>query len=86
MATSFDDSEERITTLDHLPINKKAQIVGVEGGYGVRQRLYEMGLTPGVEVIVLSNTGYGPILVHTRGITIALGRGIARKILVEVKD
>lgn len=74
----------RLISLDYVQMNEKAKIVNIEGGYGLKQRLYEMGLTPGTEIIVVSNTGRGPLLVSTRGIVLAIGRGAARKILVEV--
>ena len=41
----------------------------------------ELGLTNGVEVKVLKND-VGPLLLHVRGVTIALGRGVASKIFV----
>jgi len=55
----------------------------VLGGRGKARRLMEMGLTPGSEVLVLRNEA-GPVLVRVRGVTIAMGRGLARSVLVEV--
>jgi len=43
-----------------------------------------LGFTPGVEVTVVQNYGRGPILVTVRDTHIALGRGEALKVLVEV--
>lgn len=83
-ADSRNMGNKRFLNLEELPPGKKAKLIRIEGGYGVRQRLYEMGLTPGTEIVVVSNTGRGPLLVSTRGVTLALGRGIARKIVVEV--
>jgi len=77
-------SNKKLIPLDYVQVNRKAKIVSINGGYGIRQRLYEMGLTPGTEVVIISNTGRGPLLISTRGITLAIGRGVARKILVEV--
>jgi len=59
-------------------------IRGVSGGFGIRRRLYELGLTEGTEIYVLRNEGRGPILILARGARLALGRGVAMKILVEV--
>lgn len=60
-----------------------AKIVTVNAGKGAIQRLMELGLTPGVEVKVLKND-IGPLLLQVRGITVALGKGIAMKVLVEI--
>ena len=78
--------KKNLIPLNYAQVNFRVRIVSIEGGYGIRQRLYEMGLTPGTEIIVISNNGRGPILVSTRGITLAIGRGVARKILVEVNS
>ena len=42
----------------------------------------QMGITPGAVLEVVDNTR-GPIIVRVRGVTIALGRGMASRILVE---
>jgi ferrous iron transport protein A len=42
-----------------------------------------MGLTADAQLLVLQNTGHGPMLVSVRDTRIALGRGEAAKILVE---
>ena len=47
-------------------------------------RLTAMGLIAGAPVEVLQNHGSGPLLVWVRDTRIALGRGEAIKILVEV--
>jgi len=70
-----------VLTLDKVPVGVKVKVVSVLGGYGIVNRLMQMGLTPGTIVEVLNNMG--PIIVRVRGITIALGRGMARKIIVE---
>jgi DtxR family Mn-dependent transcriptional regulator len=55
------------------------------GGRGLCQRISAMGLTPGTRVkMVRSSMFGGPILVSVRGTTLALGRGVATRILVRV--
>ncbi|OYT40426.1 MAG: iron transporter FeoA [Desulfurococcales archaeon ex4484_58] len=70
-------------TLDMLPSGRRAKIVSIVGGRGLTYRLYQMGFTPGAIVEVVSNYGYGPIIVRVMGVETAIGRGVARKILVE---
>jgi ferrous iron transport protein A len=70
-------------TLDMLPTGTRARILAVNSGAGWVYRLYQMGITPGVIVEVVANYGVGPIIIRVRGVEISLGRGVARRILVE---
>jgi len=55
-------------------------------GWGFRKRLEDMGLTPGTRVkVVKSAPFHGPLEVYVRGSRLALGRGMAERIFVEVK-
>jgi ferrous iron transport protein A len=71
-----------VIPLAMLQENREAVIVGVNGGRGLTRRLAEMGFTSGTRVRVLHSSPHGPILVMIRGSRIALGRGLAMKILV----
>ncbi len=68
--------------LSTLPPGTRARIVSVIGGRGAVRRAMEMGLVPGAIVEVVSNNA-GPLIVRVSGTMIALGRGLAHKILVE---
>ena len=61
---------------------QEAWVVGLRGGRSLCQRLAELGLTPGQPVRILSAGRGGPVLVEVRGSRIALGRGMAAKVLV----
>ena len=71
------------------PQNTSLRIKEIEGGHGVRRRLMALGLHKNdlVELDSKSILG-GPIVVRnlTTDTSVALGRGIARNILVEVVD
>ncbi len=71
-------------TLDQLSIGANARVVDFVGGPGLYRKLSQMGIHPG-DTIVVSGSGAfrGPILVEIHGIRIALGRGVARRILIE---
>ena len=58
------------------------KLVCISAGRKLRHRLTELGLTPGVELQVMQDQG-GPLLVAVYGSRLALGRGMAHKILVE---
>uniref|UniRef100_A0A7J3ZKA7 Ferrous iron transport protein A n=1 Tax=Fervidicoccus fontis TaxID=683846 RepID=A0A7J3ZKA7_9CREN len=71
-----------LVPLASLPQGARARIVSINAGCGLVQRLMQMGLFPGTIVEVLENSR-GPILIQVEGSRIAIGRGMASKILVE---
>lgn len=74
----------RTRTLYHTGAYKRVRIVTIDGGRGVRQWLSQLGLGVGDIVFVKRNAPFGgPILVEHEGTEVAVGRGIAEKILVE---
>lgn len=69
-------------SLSMIPKGSKVRVVDIVAGKGMQYRLMQMGLTPGIEVEVVENYR-GPVVVSVRGVLIALGRGMADKVLVE---
>jgi ferrous iron transport protein A len=64
---------------------RKGIIVKALGGCGIVRRLAEMGLTPGVKVKLLRKCAFhGPLEVEARGVTLALGYGVASKVFVKL--
>jgi len=56
------------------------------GGWGFTRRLMDMGLTPGTHVKVVKAAPFrGPVEVLVRGARLAIGRGMAERIVVEVR-
>jgi len=71
-------------TLDRVYENRKATVIEIQGGPGLRQRLGQMGIHPGDRVTILRyGVLRGPILVEVHGSQVALGRGIASRVVVE---
>lgn len=58
------------------------QIAGVRAGRGLARRLADMGLVPGSSVRVISSYMPGPVVLEVKGTRLALGRGMADKVLV----
>ena len=59
---------------------------GQHGRWGFERRLADMGLTPGTRItVVKSALLHGPLEVIVRGSRLALGRGVAERIYVEVE-
>jgi len=71
-------------TLDQLSTGANARVLNFVGGAGLYRNLSQMGIHPG-DTIVVSGSGAfrGPLLVEIHGIRIALGRGVARRIVVQ---
>ncbi|MBA7637253.1 hypothetical protein ES703_44891 [subsurface metagenome] len=66
--------------LTQLRIGEKARIVAIGGGRGLKQKLFLRGLIEGKVIRVVSN--YGPVIIEVNGNIVAIGRGMARKIIV----
>ncbi len=65
---------------------KSGMVVRVKellGGQRAVTRLREIGLVEGSLVKVIDNPIIGPIIIEVNGTRIALGRGMARKVIVE---
>ncbi|MFO8051110.1 MAG: FeoA family protein [Thermoplasmatota archaeon] len=68
-----------------LSTAKNGEIVVIReiaGGRRVNLRLSELGLGPGSRITVLRNSG-GPVIVFYGDTRMALGHGVASKVLVE---
>lgn len=67
------------------PKNQMVRVIDYEGGKGVGLKLRQLGLCPGREVRVLRYAPLGgPVMIDIRGRSVALGRGIAGRVRVEV--
>jgi ferrous iron transport protein A len=68
------------------PIGKKVRIIDYKGGRRVSYKLRQLGLAPGREVKVLRFAPLGgPIMVDVEGRSVAIGRGIAARVQVEIE-
>ena len=69
------------------PQNKWLTVSGLEGGARMQARLSQHGLFIGDRLRVLRAAPLkGPLLIEVNGREIALGRGIAEKIQVEIGE
>lgn len=66
---------------------EEGEIVALGGGEKLQSRLRALGLSKGRRVRNMSRIGWGgPVVVMVHRAQIAIGRGMARKILVRVKN
>jgi len=73
--------------LTELKLNDEGVVVSLECGRMAMQRLLDMGLTPGARIKV-SKKGVlgGPVEIRVRNSCVAIGYGLASKILVETDE
>lgn len=64
---------------------QKGVILSILAGRGASKRLADLGLTPGTEIRVLEKALWGPVEIEARGSKLAIGRGLASKILVKLE-
>jgi len=75
-----------IITLDSIRESQKVKVISILGGWGLRQRLGCLGIHPGDEIIIRKSAIMrGPILISVHGNQVALGRGVARRVVVEAE-
>ena len=71
-------------TLAEMRTGQTGTVVGVLGGHGLIQRLDALGIRPGKKVTKLSSTLFrGPVMLRVDNTQVALGFGMARKIIVQ---
>ena len=65
------------------PEGQICKVCTINGGCGLKSRLYAMGINSCSEIEVLKSEGHGPVIVGINDTRLALGQGMARKIIVE---
>jgi len=79
-----------VVPLEFARPGKDVIIKEVAGGMGIRRRLTDLGLVKGARAHVVRNDGFGPlILALGDGVSccrLAIGRGMAHKIMVEERE
>lgn len=74
--------DDSIRLID-VPVNASATLTKIDGGRRLRHRLTELGLIPGSVLTIVQNQN-GPLLIAVRDTRLAIGRGMAEKILVKM--
>lgn len=80
------DRVENLVSLLTLNNGEKGEVILIRGGRWLRQRLYDMGLTPGTEVKIIRKAPFGPVEISLRGYHLALGQGIINRVWVKKKS
>ncbi len=71
-------------SLAQLQANQKGKVIEILGGTNLQDKLMHMGVYQGKEVMKLSHIGLrGPVVIKTGRTILALGHGVAGKIILE---
>lgn len=71
--------------LTDLAKGEEGIIVAIQAGWGLQQRLRRLGLAEGQVIRKLSDLALGgPVVVLVNRAQVAIGRGMARRILIRV--
>lgn len=70
-------------TLNMAHQNQEVRIVAIHGGFRMKQRLADLGLNQGITIRVLNDSGHGALILAVKDSRLAIGRGMANKIVVE---
>ena len=73
-------------SLVQIKTNRKCRIVEILGGLNLQDRLMNMSVHKGRELVKLSHIGLrGPVVIKAGRSILALGHGVAAKIIVEAE-
>ena len=79
------DSMGNRISLARMRAGQKGKIIRISGGYGVVRRLEALGIRDGQEIKKISEQWMrGPVLLQHGRSQVALGFGMASKVLVEI--
>lgn len=74
------------TTLARMPSGQSGTIVNIHGGHGLSSRLAALGIMKGKRVTKVSDMILrGPVTVAVGGMRIAIGYGMASKVMVKIE-
>lgn len=75
-----------IIPLPLMQVGSEGEVVDVKGGWGMVRKLEAMGIRKGVRIRKLSTQPMrGPVFVQAGNTRVAIGFGMARRILVAIK-
>ncbi len=77
--------QKNLVSICDIKTGSHAKVTFIRGGRRVLQRLLDMGVTPGTEIKVeRAASRKGPVEICVRGSKLAIGRGIAKNVFVEI--
>jgi ferrous iron transport protein A len=71
-------------SLAMIAAGEEVKLVNIIGGSVLRKRLADLGLNTGMALRVIQADPQGPMILGVKDSRIALGRGMAQKVIVEI--
>lgn len=82
----MDPNNTSAKPLSEIKTGDQVTLQSIMVGRELTSRLTSLGLTPGTLIEVLQNFGRGPLIVNVRGTHVALGRGEAARLFVQMDE
>ena len=77
-------SERKQTTLTQMQTGQSGVVTQIQGGHGLVNRLNSLGIRSGKRIIKISSMIMrGPVTIQIDGAQVAIGFGMAMRIIVE---
>ncbi len=75
----------KIVTLRQMQSGQSGKVVQIQGGFGLVNRLSALGIRPGKRITKVSSMLMrGPVTIQVDGAQVAIGFGMANRIVVEL--
>ena len=81
--TTLKPGAGELVPLALVTAGEQVRLARIDAGRGLQGHLASLGLLPGAVFTVASGSSHGPVVVAVGESRIALGRGMAHKIMVE---
>ena len=76
---------EKLVTLRQMRTGQSGIVVQIQGGHGLINRLSALGIRPGQRITKVGSTFMrGPVTIKVGNAQVAIGFGMANKIIVEL--
>jgi ferrous iron transport protein A len=80
-------SGKKLVTLRQMQSGQSGKVVQVQGGMGLANRLSALGVRPGKKITKVSSMLMrGPVTIQSGNTRMAIGFGMANKIIVEIEE
>jgi Fe2+ transport system protein FeoA len=70
--------------LSRMEAGETVTVIDIRAGWGLQRRLGDLGILPKTEIKIISSGRPGQVVLDVRGSRLALGNGVASKIIVRV--
>ena len=77
--------DENLKTLQQMRAGQRGKVVEIQGGHSMVNRLSALGIRPGKKITKVSSMLMrGPVTIKAGNLQVAVGFGMAKRIVVEV--